>query len=74
MIDETQLENMDLPKANYNETLETISEQAFLPLFHPSQFELCTKDKRDKGIDITFELKKNDRHTGFSFVVQLKST
>ncbi len=74
MIDETSLENMALPKANYYEELETLSEQNFQILFHPSKFELGTRDRRDKGLDITYEIKRADKHTGFRFIVQLKAT
>lgn len=74
MIDETFLDSMDLPKTNYFEELETLSEQNFQPLFPPSKFEFCTRDRRDKGLDITYEIKRADKHTGFRFVVQLKAT
>ena len=74
MIDLDNLGDMHLPKANYLEELETISEQQFQTLFHPSKFELCTKDKRDKGVDFIYEIKRNNQHLGFRFIVQLKST
>jgi hypothetical protein len=74
MITEKDIDDMDLPKANVNEELETLSENYLLPLFEPSKFELCTKDKRDKGIDFTYEIKRNNKHTGFRFILQLKAT
>ena len=74
MITKDILDEMDLPLTNPMEVLETISEYNFKPLFDPLQFEFCSKDYRDKGIDITYEIKKAGRHTGFRFVVQLKAT
>lgn len=74
MITENELDDMDLPKANYYEELETLSEQNLQPLFQPSQFELCTRDRRDKGIDLTYEIKRNNKHLGFRFIIQLKAT
>ena len=74
MITKNDLDNMDLPKANYYEELETLSEQYLQPLFQPSQFELCTRDRRDKGIDLTYEIKRKDKHLGFRFIIQLKAT
>ena len=74
MITEKDLDDMDLPKANFYEELETLSEHNLQPLFQPSQFELCTRDRRDKGIDLTYEIKRNDKHLGFRFIIQLKAT
>jgi len=74
MITEKDLDDMDLPKANFYEELETLSEQNLQPLFQPSQFELCTRDRRDKGIDLTYEIKRNNKHLGFRFIIQLKAT
>jgi hypothetical protein len=74
MITEKDLDDMDLPMANFYEELETISEHNLQPLFQPSQFELCTRDRRDKGIDLTYELKRNGKHSGFRFIIQLKAT
>lgn len=74
MITENDLDDMDLPKANLYEELETLSEHHLQPLFQPSQFELCTRDRRDKGIDLTYEIKRNTNHLGFRFIIQLKST
>jgi hypothetical protein len=74
MITEKDLDEMDLPNANLYEELETLSEQNLQPLFQPSQFELCTRDRRDKGIDLTYEIKRNNKHLGFRFIIQLKAT
>lgn len=74
MITEKNLDDMDLPKANLYEELETLSEHNLQPLFQPSQFELCTRDRRDKGIDLTYEIKRNNKHLGFRFIIQLKAT
>jgi hypothetical protein len=74
MKTEKDLDTMDLPKANYYEQLETLSEQNFQILFHPSKFHFCTRDRRDKGLDITYEIIRAENHIGFRFVVQLKST
>jgi hypothetical protein len=74
MKTEKDLDTMDLPKANYYEQLETLSEQNFQILFNPSKFHFCTRDRRDKGLDITYEIIRADNHIGFRFVVQLKST
>lgn len=74
MITEKDLDEMDLPKANFYEELETLSEHNLQPLFQPSQFELCIRDRRDKGIDLTYEIKRNDKHLGFRFIIQLKAT
>lgn len=74
MKTEKDLEAMKLPKTNYFEQLETISEQNFQLLFDPSRFHFCTKDRSDKGIDLTYELINSSAHTGYRFVVQLKST
>lgn len=74
MKTEKDLDDMAFPKANLMEELETLSTNKFKPLFEPSKFEFCSKDERDKGIDLTFEIKRNQQHLGFRFVVQLKST
>lgn len=74
MITKDDLDNMDLPEANYYEELETLSEQNLQPLFVPSKFEFCTRDRRDKGIDLTYEIKRNNKHLGFRFIIQLKAS
>ena len=73
-IEEADLDKMFFPKANPMEELETLSEDKFRTLFDAAKFEYCTKDKRDKGIDLTYEIKRNGQHIGFRFIVQLKST
>jgi len=74
MNDQTLLEGMDLPSINPNEELETISRQRLLLLFDIARFEIRSEDRRDKGIDFHFELKKNEKYTNFRLAVQLKST
>lgn len=74
MIDESILDEMDLPLANPNEELENISQNLFNPLFDVTLFELRPESVRDKGIDVNIEIKKNGKHTNFRFVVQLKAT
>ncbi|WP_035108569.1 DUF4365 domain-containing protein [Flavobacterium denitrificans] len=70
---------MQLPFANANEELETISNNAFKPLFDIKKFEIRSEIEKDKGIDFHIELKlqKSDGrsvHTNFRFAVQLKAT
>lgn len=74
MEDNNPLKDILLPKTNENEDLETISEQTLMPLFDVTRFEFCTRDRRDKGIDITFDTKKDGSHLGFRFIIQLKAT
>lgn len=74
MDDELLLDEMDLPLANPNEELETISNNYFKPLFNVSKFEIRSEDFRDKGIDFHLEIKKSSKHTNFRFAVQLKAT
>jgi len=74
MTDENILDEMDLPLANSNEDLETISKNHFYPLLDVSRFEIRSEDFRDKGIDLHIEIKKANRYTNFRFVVQLKAT
>lgn len=73
-MDDTILDEMDLPLANSNEELETISKTQFLPLFDVTKFEIRSEDLRDKGIDFHFEIKKANKYTNFRFAVQLKAT
>ena len=74
MTDESILDEMDLPLANTNEDLETISKNRFYPLLDVTKFEIRSEDLRDKGIDLHIELKKANKYTNFRFVVQLKAT
>ena len=74
MNDEYLLDEMDLPLANPNEELETVSNNFFKPLFDVSKFEIRSEDFRDKGIDFHIEIKKAGKHTNFRFAVQLKAT
>jgi len=74
MVDDFLLDEMDLPLANPNEELETVSNNFFKPLFDVSKFEIRSEDFRDKGIDFHIEIKKASKHTNFRFAVQLKAT
>ena len=70
---------MQLPFANSNEELETISTNAFKPLFDIKKFEIRSEIEKDKGIDFHIELKferPDGRfvHTNFRFAIQLKAT
>jgi len=73
-MDASFLDDLDLPLGNHNEDLETISENRLRPLFDTSSFLFCTQDRRDKGIDISYEIKRSGKHTGFRLVIQLKAT
>lgn len=74
MIDDNILDEMNLPWANPNENLETISNNHFMPLFDVTKFEIRPEKEKDKGIDHHIELKRKNRHTNFRFVIQLKAT
>ena len=74
MTDSNILDEMDLPLANPNEELETISKNYLRPLYDVSKFEIRSEDLRDKGIDLNIEIKKDGKHTNFRFVIQLKAT
>lgn len=63
-----------LPLSNSAEDLETISRNKFCLLFPPSLFEIRQEFQRDKGIDLTIELKQDNTYTNFRIAVQLKST
>jgi tetratricopeptide (TPR) repeat protein len=72
-------DDVNLPKVNANEDLETISNNFFRPLFDVRKFEIRSETLRDKGIDFHIELKKEQSsgdwvYTNFRFAVQLKAT
>ncbi|UPT69939.1 MAG: DUF4365 domain-containing protein [Flavobacterium sp. JAD_PAG50586_2] len=74
-----QYDDMNLPKVNQNESLETISSNFFRPLLDVNRFEIRSETVRDKGIDFHVELKKEQSngdsvYTNFRFAVQLKAT
>ncbi|ADY51156.1 hypothetical protein Pedsa_0577 [Pseudopedobacter saltans DSM 12145] len=58
MINDKILDEMDLPWASSNETLEIISNNYFRPLFNPDNFLIRPEAERDKGIDHHIEIKK----------------
>lgn len=68
------LDEMKLPLINPNEELEDISTNHLVPMFDVTRFETRKEPGRDKGIDFRIELKKDGKHTGFRFFVQLKAT
>lgn len=74
MTDDNILDEMDLPLANSNEEIETISKNLFRSLLDVTKFEIRSEDLRDKGIDLNIEIKKSNKHTDFRFVAQLKAT
>lgn len=74
MIDDKILDEMDLPWASSNETLEIISNNYFRPLFNPDNFLIRPEAERDKGIDHHIEIKKGNKYLNFRFVIQLKAT
>jgi len=70
---------MQLPFANANEELETLSSEAFKALFDIKRFEIRPEIDKDKGVDFNIELKIQTSggrsvHTNFRFSVQLKAT
>ncbi len=67
-------DEMDLPLTNPKEELETISRNQLHPIFTENLFEIRSEDYRDKGIDLTVEIKKNAKYTNFRFLIQLKAT
>lgn len=72
-------DDLNLPKVNLNENLETISNNFFRPLLDVNKFEVRSETLRDKGIDFHIELKKEQSnggfvYTNFRFAVQLKAT
>eukprot|EP00388_Colpodella_angusta_P000643 GDKJ01002255.1.p1 GENE.GDKJ01002255.1~~GDKJ01002255.1.p1 ORF type:complete len:688 (-),score=67.67 GDKJ01002255.1:143-2206(-) len=74
MIDDRILDEMNLPWASSNETLEIISNNYFRPLFKPDFFLIRPEAERDKGIDHHIEIKKGNKYLNFRFVIQLKAT
>lgn len=76
---QTSFDDLNLPKVNLNENLETISNNFFRPLLDVNKFEIRSETLRDKGIDFHIELKKEQSgggsvYTNFRFAVQLKAT
>jgi len=65
---------LPLPRSSNQESLETISRNKLSELFDPELFEIREELQRDKGIDLTVEVKENGFYTNFRFAVQLKSS
>lgn len=72
-MDESILDEMDLPMASPNEELETISNNCFRPLFDVTKFEIRPEEYRDKGIDHQIEVKKAGKHTNFPICRSVES-
>lgn len=68
------LDEIKLPKGSEKEELEQLSKDKLRPIFDLKLFEVREETYRDKGLDLTIELKYNTNYTNFRFVVQLKST
>jgi hypothetical protein len=67
-------QNLSLPASSFQETLETISRNKLALQLDPTLFEPRFETIRDKGIDMTVEIKQNGYYTNFRFAIQLKST
>ncbi|MFC0514492.1 DUF4365 domain-containing protein [Mucilaginibacter angelicae] len=65
---------MRLPNINPHEELETVSRSRLNQVLPVSNFELRDELQRDKGIDITGELKAGGSYTNYRFIVQLKAS
>lgn len=65
---------LPLPSSSSKEDLETISRNKFSMLFSTTLFEIRQENQKDKGIDLTIEIKKDGSYTNFRFAVQIKST
>lgn len=73
-MDKDQFDEQALPLDNSYEGLETISRSKLSAVFPVQDFELRDESLRDKGIDLTAEIKRKGRYTGFRFAIQLKAT
>ncbi len=65
--------SLDLPRDSRTKQLEVISKDFFRPLFDVERF-VIKEEGLDNGIDFRFEIKLNNRVSGFGFNFQLKST
>lgn len=68
------LDSMKLPKRSIEEELEQLSKDKLRPLFSQELFLIREETTRDKGVDISVELKYKDVFTNYRFIAQLKST
>lgn len=66
--------SMDLPGANRGNDLEQLSRNRLPDVFPIDRFEINHTKERDKGIDVTMDLRAGDRFPGVKLLVQLKST
>jgi hypothetical protein len=70
----SKLDEIKLPKSSEKEELEQISKDKLRPLFDIKLFEVREEVYRDKGLDLSIELKYKSNYTNFRFIVQLKAT
>lgn len=71
---EEEFDKMQLPLINSEEDLEQISKDKLRPIFSVNKFQIREEVYRDKGIDLSLELKRNLKFTNFRFLIQLKAT
>ena len=69
-----KLDEIKLPKGSEKEELEQISKDKLRLLFDVKLFEVREEVYRDKGLDLSIELKYKNTYTNFRFIVQLKAT
>jgi hypothetical protein len=68
------LDKIQLPESSAKEELEELSRDKLKPLFPKELFQVRDEIYRDKGLDLTIELKYKNSYTHFKFLVQLKAT
>lgn len=68
------LDSMKLPQRSIQEELEQLSRDKLRPLFSQELFLIREETLKDKGIDLSIELRYKNVHTNFRFIVQLKAT
>ncbi len=71
---EEQSRDFRLPNSNPHEELEIISRTKLNSIFPAYLFELRDELQRDKGVDITGELKSNGFYTNYRFILQVKAS
>jgi len=68
------LKEMKLPFGSSQEDLEELSRDKLRPLFPKQKFQIRDETYRDKGLDLSIELKSDGRYTNFRGMIQLKAT